>query len=184
MAAKILIVDDSATDRLIIKNMLKDYTVLLASDGVEALEVITGHHEVELMILDLNMPRMNGFEVLEALKSDARYQKVRAIILTNYDELENEIRGLKLGAVDYIRKPINLESLKIRIDIHMEMLRLFKLLEKKLRDSTLTLDTILQQAPVGIAISHNSDPGKGFGSETTVVNAVYERITGYSKNEL
>ena len=184
MAAKILIVDDSATDRLIIKNMLKDYTVLLASDGAEALEVINGHHEVELMILDLNMPRMNGFEVLEALKSDARYQKVRAIILTNYDELENEIRGLKLGAVDYIRKPINLESLKIRIDIHMEMLRLFKLLEKKLRDSTLTLDTILQQAPVGIAISHNSDPGKGFGSETTVVNAVYERITGYSKNEL
>lgn len=60
------------------------------------------------MILNLNMPEMDGFEVLKRLKSDEVYRNVRVIILTNTDEVESEILGLELGAVDYIRKPINM----------------------------------------------------------------------------
>lgn len=126
---KILVVDDSKTDRLIVKNMLSDYQVITAADGIEALEMLDLHKDIDLLILDLDMPRMNGFELLERMKVNPEYSKVRTIILTNYDEIDNEVRGLSLGAVDYIRKPLNIESLRIRIDIHLRLKNAQKLIE-------------------------------------------------------
>lgn len=122
MVTKILVVDDSTTDLLIIKNMLSEFSVLTAKNGVEALQMLNSHPDIHLVVLDLNMPLMDGFEVLRIFKSDAKYKHIRAIILTNLDEIENEIRGLELGAVDYIRKPINIRALKIRINIHRKLL--------------------------------------------------------------
>ena len=109
MQIKILIAEDSAVDMMIIKKMLSEYSILTARDGVEAMQILEEHDDIDLLILDLHMPNMDGFQVLERLKSDARYQKIRTIILTVYDELANEIKGLKLGAVDYIRKPVQME---------------------------------------------------------------------------
>ena len=127
---KILVVDDSKTDRVIIANILNDYHLLFANDGIEAMDILNREPSIDLIILDLNMPRMNGFEVLEALKQNEKYQKIISLILTNYDEAENEIRGLGLGAVDYIRKPLNLESLRKRIDIHIKLKNNSKSLEE------------------------------------------------------
>ncbi|MGI6086247.1 MAG: response regulator, partial [Acetivibrionales bacterium] len=157
MHEKILVVDDSATDRMIIKNMLVGYEVLLACGGLEALRVIEANEDIKLVILDLNMPDMDGFQVLNTFKSDERYKKLRTIILTNYDEPENEIKGLHLGAVDYIRKPIQMESLRIRIDIHLGLLRVQDEVEKKMHEQGLTLDMIFNQAPIGIAVSYSKD---------------------------
>ncbi|HPD90457.1 MAG TPA: response regulator, partial [Bacillota bacterium] len=158
MNGKILVVDDSKTDRLMIESMLGDYQVIVASDGVEALEKIGEHPDIDLMILDLNMPRMDGFQLLTKLKEEEELPSIRTIVLTNYDELDNEIRGLKLGAVDYLRKPVQMDSLRVRIDIHMELLRIQKMFEEKLYDQNLTFDTIFQQAPIGIAISYGAQP--------------------------
>lgn len=130
MNTRILIVDDSATDRLIISRMLNDYDTLTASDGLEAMKLIDDNADIDLIILDLNMPNMNGFEVLEALQKGREYRKIRTIILTNYDEIDNEVRGLELGAVDYIRKPLNIQSLRIRIDIHIKLKRAQKMMEQ------------------------------------------------------
>ena len=118
MQIKILVVDDSASDRLIIRNMLSDYCVLTACDGVEAMRMLEEHDGINLIVLDLKMPNMDGFQVLEALDGDKRFSKVRTIILTNYDEPENEFRGLKSGAVDFVRKPIQMHTLRVRIDVH------------------------------------------------------------------
>jgi PAS domain S-box-containing protein len=183
MLIKILVVDDSAADRLIIKNMLSDYCILTACDGVEALQVLEEHDGINLLILDLNMPNMNGFQVLEFLKEDERFRKLRTIILTNYDESENEIKGLKLGAVDYIRKPIHMDSLKARIDVHVALLHAEEALERKLDEQLLTIDMILDQAPIGIAISHSCD-GKYANEAMVRINPVYEQITGRTKEEL
>ncbi|WP_346353059.1 HD-GYP domain-containing protein [Azotosporobacter soli] len=130
MGVTILVVDDSKADMIMIKNILDDYQLLFANDGVEAMEVIAREPEIDLMILDLKMPRMNGFEVLEAIQAEPAYQKIITLILTNYDEAENEIRGLSLGAVDYIRKPLNLESLRKRIEIHVKLKNATKALEQ------------------------------------------------------
>jgi len=183
MLIKILVVEDSATDRLIIKNMLSEYTVLTACDGVEAMRMLEEHEGINIMIVDLNMPNMDGFQVLEALKKDERYQDVRIIILTNYDELDNEIRGLKLGAIDYIRKPIHMYSLKARIDVHAALLRAEHALKQKLAEQTLSFDMLFDQAPVGISISHNWYP-QGSDEAVVRINPMYEQITGRTKEEL
>lgn len=183
MLIKILVVEDSATDRLIIKNMLSEYTVLTACDGVEAMRMLEEHEGINIMIVDLNMPNMDGFQVLEALKKDERYQDVRIIILTNYDELDNEIRGLKLGAIDYIRKPIHMYSLKARIDVHAALLRAEHALKQKLAEQTLSFDMLFDQAPVGISISHNWYP-QGSDEAVVRINPMYEQIAGRTKEEL
>lgn len=170
MSTKILIVDDSTTDRLIINSMLMDYDTLTACDGLEAMELIKKNLDIDLVILDLNMPNMNGFEVLEALAKNPEYHKIRTIILTNYDEIDNEVKGLELGAVDYIRKPLNLQSLLIRINIHIKLKSIQKMIEqdnkrldalvlKKTREVAATRDITIQ-ALVGLLEVRNVESSK------------------------
>ena len=181
MLIKILVVDDSASDRFIIKNMLSEYCILTANDGVEAMRILKEHDGINILILDLNMPNMNGFQVLEALKKDERFKRLRTIILTNYDELENEIKGLKLGAVDYIRKPIHMASLKARIDVHVALLQARYALEQQLDEKTLTFDLIFNQSPVGIAITHGSTHSD---KPVLIINPLFEKIIGRTKEEI
>ncbi len=105
--------------RLIVKNMLSNYEVLTAGDGLEALTEMDRNQDIDLMILDLDMPNMNGFELLELMQKNPDYSSIRTIILTNFDEIEHEVKGLSLGAVDFIRKPLNIELVATRdITIH------------------------------------------------------------------
>ncbi len=151
MNARILIVDDSNTDRILIKGILQDYQLLFARDGIEAMEIMEKDFNIDLMILDLNMPRMNGFEVLEAIQKKPALQKIATLILTNYDEMENEIRGLELGAVDYIRKPLNLESLIKRIQIHVKL----KNISKRLEENNAILEQTVQERTNELALTRN-----------------------------
>ena len=184
MSVKILVVDDSAADRLMIEKMLSEYDLLTTSDGVEAMQRIDEHEEIQLIILDLNMPRMNGFEVLAALKADDRYKRVRTIILTNYEELEDESKGLELGAVDYIRKPISINALKVRVNIHLELLRSRQLAEQKHVELKSVFNTIFSRAPIGISISYASGPKDKNVDPETQINSAFEQITGRTKEEL
>ncbi|MFA7204288.1 MAG: PAS domain S-box protein, partial [Candidatus Caldatribacteriota bacterium] len=184
MSIKILIAEDSASDRLIIRKMLSEYYILIACDGLEAMQLIQEHKDIDLLILDLNMPKMDGFEVLSELKTDNRYKKIRTIILTNYDELENEIKGLRFGAVDYVRKPIQMESLKARIDVHVELIKAQQALEYKIHEQGLTFDTVFNQAPVGIAISFSNDSIANEQNSHFSINPMYEKITGRTEEEL
>jgi len=167
-----------------IEKMLSEYDLLTASDGVEAMQRIDEHEEIQLIILDLNMPRMNGFEVLAALKADDRYKRVRTIILTNHEELEDESKGLELGAVDYIRKPISVNALKVRVNIHLELLRSRQLAEQKHDELKSVFNTIFSRAPIGISISYASGPHDKNVDPETQINSAFEQITGRTKEEL
>ena len=181
---KVLVVDDSSIDRMLINNMLNDCSVLNASDGIEAMEIINDNEDIDLVILDLNMPGMDGFQVLDKLRSEVRYRRMRTIILTNYDEIDNEIKGLRLGAIDYIRKPIIMDSLKARIEVHAELLRIQRQFQKKLHDQSITFDTIFLQAPIGIAISYRYPKPGGTDEEHVVVNPAFHEITGRTEAEM
>ena len=183
MQVKILVADDSATDRMLIKNMLSDCCILTACDGVETVRMLEKHDDINLLILDLNMPNMNGFRVLEYLKENDRYKNLRTIILTIYDELDNEIKGLQLGAVDYIRKPVHMASLRARIDVHVALLRAEAALKQQLKDQTLTFDMLFEQTPMGIAISYSCDPDHSDRANVRI-NSRFEQITGRTKEEL
>ncbi len=136
MAVKILIVDDSKTDRAMIQNFLAEHQLLLAENGKEAMEILAREPDIDMVILDLNMPQMNGFEVLEAMQRQPAWKKIIRLILTNYDEPENEIRGLELGAIDYITKPINSAVVKTRVNTHLKLKQQRDLLEKQKSELT------------------------------------------------
>ena len=205
MQDKILVVDDSASARKIISNMLTGFNVLTAGDGKEAIQLIDDNLDIDLVILDLNMPHMNGFEVLDILQSDSKYSGIRTIILTNYDEIDNEIKGLKSGAVDYIRKPVNIDSLRVRIDIHLKLKKLQNkveddnkilgsLVQKKTsqisemnentKENELLFRTIFDQAPIGIAVSRNDEFVTLSNGRIPSINRMFEQISGRSKEEL
>lgn len=184
MQVKILIVEDSSSDRLIIQKRLSQHEILTACDGMEAMKIIEENDDIDLIILDLKMPVMDGFQVLEKLNADKSLKKIRTIILTNYDEPDNEIKGLKLGAADYIRKPIQMDSLKARIEVHIELIRAQKALERKLHEQGITFDTIFKKVPVGISISHNDDKIFPETNRFFSINPAFERITGRTKEEL
>ena len=115
----ILVVDDSKTDVLLITSILKEFQTITATDGMQALEIVATSQPIDLILLDLHMPRLDGFGVLAALQE--RKCEIPVIILTNLDEINNEIHGLELGAVDYIRKPLNFLSLRKRIEVHLRL---------------------------------------------------------------
>lgn len=151
MNTKILIVDDSTTDRLIISNILNDCEIYESCDGIEAMKFLQSN-EVDIIILDLNMPRMSGFEVLELLRNDPRLSKIATLILTNYDETDNEVRGLSLGAVDYIRKPLNIESLRKRIEVHSNI----RNEQKKIELTNKMLEGIVRQRTEELVLTRDT----------------------------
>lgn len=184
MSIKILVVDDSASDRLMIRKMLAGYPILEATNGQEAMKILEEEDHVDLLLLDLNMPGMDGFAVMEALSGGIRHERMRTIILTNHDEIDKEIQGLSSGAIDYIRKPIHMKSLEARIKIHADMLLLQRQMEENLRIKEATFEQVFQQAPIGIAISYETDSVKLGQYHAIRINRMFEKITGRSKEDL
>lgn len=148
MSIKILIVNCSAAESLMIKDMLDEYNVLTACGSSEALQQVDQHPGIGMVILDLTVPCTEGFELLGYLKSNTRHGKLRVLIITNAGEPENEIKGLKLGAVDYIRRPVQEESLKARIEMHLELMRQEDSKYNHHRQG-LAFEAVFQQAPLG-----------------------------------
>mgnify|MGYP001408038774 CR=1 FL=1 len=129
MAFKILILINNVSDRSIILDVLGDYPTLTAESGEEAMMTLAADSKINLLLLDLKIS--DAFHLLESLKADERFKNLRTIILTDQEEPENEIQGLRLGATDYARKPIVPESFKARVDMHIAFIRAWEALEKE-----------------------------------------------------
>ncbi len=108
----ILVADDNPDMLSFIVRQLEDnYTVLTAKDGLEALEVLD-NHEVTLVVSDVVMPRMDGFELCKVIKSKLDYSHIPVILLTAKTNIQSKIEGLELGADAYIEKPFSVEYLQ------------------------------------------------------------------------
>ena len=113
---KVLITEDNVELLMLMKQLLKPYyRVYTAKNGVEALEIIH-KKELDLIISDVMMPEMGGYELTEALKSDPNYHHLPIILLTAKTQEEDEHKALILGADEYLTKPFRLGDLKLRID--------------------------------------------------------------------
>lgn len=121
---KILIVDDNPRNLQLLGTMLRDagYRVMVAQDGEQALRV-AGKILPELILLDVMMPVMDGFETCRRLKADARTRVLPVIFLTARIDTADLIRGFELGAADYIAKPFNGVELLARVRTHLELVR-------------------------------------------------------------
>lgn len=113
----LLIVDDINGNREILKKILgSEYNFLEASNGQEALEILMQNYKaISVVLLDLSMPVMNGFEVLNRMRGSATLSKIPVIIMTGDAETESEVKALSLGAVDYVSKPYNPALIKQRV---------------------------------------------------------------------
>ena len=184
MTIKILVVDDSAGDILNIKNELCDCDVFTACDDTEAMDIIDVHRDIDMVILNLNIDNMNVLQFLNSLNLGSENKNLRIIILTDSDEQNDKVKDLSLGAVDYIRKPINSTSLRERIDIHLELLKIQQSYEQRLYEQGVTFDTIFQQSPIGITISLNREPSCDHFDDYYTVNPMFEKMMGRTKAEL
>lgn len=129
--ATILVVDDMSANLVLMSNLLKnDYKVQIADGGEKALRLAASDLPPDLILLDVRMPGMDGYEVCRRLKHNPRTTNIPVIFLTSMTEMEDEKKGLELGAVDYITKPISPPIVMARVKNHLAL----KIMTDSLRD--------------------------------------------------
>ncbi|WP_044874515.1 two-component system response regulator [Pseudomonas sp. LFM046] len=118
----VLIVDDTPDNLILLSDLLKVlYRVKAARNGEKALQIAGAEDPPDLILLDVMMPGLSGFDVCRQLKAQAHTRNIPVIFLTTQGAIEDEMRGLELGAVDYITKPINPPSVLLRVDNHLRI---------------------------------------------------------------
>ncbi|PKL17946.1 MAG: two-component system response regulator [Spirochaetae bacterium HGW-Spirochaetae-5] len=138
---KILIVDDVPENIQVLMESLKDeYSVIAATTGEKALKLSTVEPRPEIILLDVMMPGMNGYELCRRLKNDAVTADIPVMFITTLNEDMNEEQGLDLGAVDYITKPINPSIVKKRIRNQIELKQHRDHLELLVKERTAEID--------------------------------------------
>jgi diguanylate cyclase (GGDEF)-like protein/PAS domain S-box-containing protein len=121
---RILVVDDVSENLHILVGILRnDFAIIVATNGPKALELAARQPVPDLILLDIRMPGMDGYEVLHRLKSDPVTADIPVIFVTALAETADEAVGLRLGAADYVTKPINPELLLLRVNNQLELRR-------------------------------------------------------------
>lgn len=118
----ILVVDDATENLDVIVGLLKaQYRVKAATNGIKALKIVDSGNPPDLILLDIMMPEMDGYEVINILKSKASSRDIPVIFLTGKSEASDETKGFEMGAVDYISKPFNPAIVKARVNTQIEL---------------------------------------------------------------
>jgi adenylate cyclase len=125
MTGKILIADDNRVNRLLLGRGLEQqgHTVVFAEHGREALELLRGD-DFDLLLLDVLMPELDGYEVLAELKRDPHLREIPVVMTSSLDELDSVVKCVEMGAEDYLNKPINPVLLNARVGASLEKKRL------------------------------------------------------------
>jgi class 3 adenylate cyclase len=121
----LLVVDDNRINRLLLGRSLENlgHTVTFAETGRAALELLR-QHSIDLVLLDIEMPDLNGYQVLEALAGDPHYRDLPVVMLSSVEQIDSVARCIELGAEDYLFKPVNSVLLTARINASLEKKRL------------------------------------------------------------
>ena len=118
----ILVVDDAYGNILMLaRGLAKDYEVLIAVSGKEALTILAQEQKPDLILLDVMMPEMDGYEVCRQIKNNETIKDIPIIFLTAKEAVWDQQLGFNLGAVDYITKPIQMPLLLARVAVHIRL---------------------------------------------------------------
>ena len=149
--ANILVVDDNPQNLKVVGSMLKDkgYQLSIALSGEDSIKYLE-KNRADLILLDIMMPGMDGFEVCERIKANANTKDIPIIFLTARNELETITKGFESGAVDFVTKPFNAAELMARINTHLELN--FK------KQEVLTINAKLQQTMEKLKEAAETDP--------------------------
>lgn len=136
MQQTIMVVDDSELNLRVVKDMLKNKFHVICANSAQAAFTLLENKIPDLILLDLHMPRMNGFEVIERLQKIDMYKDIPVIILTADDDRDTEIKGFQLGVMDFVTKPFVSEILLYRVGRILELIRLRKNLQDEVEHQT------------------------------------------------
>ncbi|OUL23566.1 response regulator [Nostoc sp. 106C] len=136
----VLIVDDNSTNLSVLSQALKGagFAVRVAEDGESAIELVQ-HKPPALILLDVQMPGIDGFETCQKLKADPLTQTIPIIFMTALTDTENKVKGFSLGAVDYIPKPFEQAEVIARVRSHLQLKQLSDRLEQRVAERTAEL---------------------------------------------
>jgi two-component system, sensor histidine kinase and response regulator len=134
-SGSILVVDDIPENVKIIAHMLKNmgFTIIIAQSGYEAIEKVTTT-SIDLVLLDISMPGMDGYEVCEQIKENPATSSIPVIFVTARDNPEDIVKGFEKGAVDYLTRPVNSAELQARVATHLELKASKDIIEQQNRE--------------------------------------------------
>lgn len=117
----ILIVDDSGTNLFLLQRLLEDegYSVVITEDSKEGLNYVSKNSDVSLILLDIMMPGLDGFEFMEQLSDNGKLADIPVVMVTARDDRESQKKAVDLGAKDYITKPLDLQKVISIIQKHL-----------------------------------------------------------------
>lgn len=181
----VLIVDDDPVGLLTLEMALgSEYRVRVAGTGEAALEIAHSAERPGLVLLDVGMPGLDGFEVCRKLKADTATRDIPVVFVTGYGALEDEARGFEVGGVDYLTKPISPPIVRARVTTHLALAHQNQVLEQKVRERTLALAmaeehwrTLLEVAPDAMILVDRAGRIQTINGQTT-------NFFGYGKEEL
>lgn len=182
---KILIVDDAPENLMILSNILNnDYTVIAATSGLKAIELCLQTPKPDLILLDIVMPEMDGYEVCRYLQRDIQTRDIPIIFITAKTEVDDEAKGLELGAVDYIGKPVNPAIVRARVRNHLELKRYRNHLEELVAQRTHQLKKAHESVieAMGMVAEHRDpETGSHISRTKTYVNLIAEELSKLPK---
>lgn len=145
---KILIADDSEMNQMLLEEILSDkYEYVMAKDGTEAVDILEKNDDIDLVMLDINMPKMDGFDVLEIMNLRHWISEVPVIIISSESDVDFIRRGYDLGASDYISRPFDLTVVRRRVEntlmLYVRQKRLVRLVEEQVYEREKTNNTMI-----------------------------------------
>jgi PAS domain S-box-containing protein len=149
---KILIVDDELVSREKLRKIMDSFgQCIVVENGPDALQIATSQNPPDLILLDIIMPGMDGYEVCKRLKAEGRTSDIPVIFISSKSGEEDEARGLELGAVDYITKPFSPSIVKTRVRTHLELKKHRDRLEELVNERTAELKKTAKKVQIEIA---------------------------------
>ncbi len=188
----VLLVDDSPDNLVLMNDLLKDlYKVKVANSGEKALRIAATGQPPDVVLLDVMMPEMDGYEVCRRLKADPATRDIPIIFLTAKSEVEDERLGLELGAVDYITKPISPPITLARVRNHLKLKEHAdflrdqnEFLEQEVRERTrevVAIQDVTILAMASMAETRDSETGNHIRRTQFYVKALAERLKGHPR---
>ncbi|HEX7829384.1 MAG TPA: ATP-binding protein [Thermoanaerobaculia bacterium] len=175
--ARVLLADDNPDVREYVRRLLSaTYDVEAVSDGEAALESAR-RDPPTLVLADVMMPRMDGFELLHALRADERTHDLPVILLSARAGEESKVEGLEAGADDYLIKPFSARELLARVDAHIRLLRVRHDAQAAIRESEAKFATAFERSPLALTITTLAD------GRLIEVNEGFVQLTGFTREE-
>ena len=180
----LLLVDDVPDCLHVLMEALKDeYQIQVANTGAKALQMLTDGHCPDLVLLDILMPGMDGYEVCQRIKAMPACRHIPVIFVTVMDYAGDKVKGFAVGAVDYVTKPFDIDEVRARVQTHLELNRLRNLLEHLVEQRTGMLEKSEEKYRILADYSPNWEYWQALDDQYLYVSPACTDISGYAPGD-